>query len=148
MNTTAPPAPAATSQDEEHLKLLSIFYFIYGGLSILGSCFGIVYVGIFGAMMASPEMSQSGMSADEAAAMRMFGTAGIVIGVVACIVGIAISALYLVAGKNLRQHKGYILTLVLAGLACLSFPLGTALGVFTFVVLCRDSVKRLYGRSV
>jgi hypothetical protein len=33
----------------------------------------------------------------------------------------------------------------MAGFACLFMPFGTLLGVFTIIVLQRDSVRRLYG---
>ena len=35
-------------------------------------------------------------------------------------------------------------SLVIAALCCLNMPLGTVLGVFTFIVLTRDSVKAQY----
>jgi hypothetical protein len=35
-------------------------------------------------------------------------------------------------------------SLVIAGVNCASFPLGTLLGVFTFIVLLRASVRSLY----
>ena len=34
--------------------------------------------------------------------------------------------------------------MVVAGVACTFAPLGTALGVFTIIVLMRDSVKELF----
>jgi hypothetical protein len=34
--------------------------------------------------------------------------------------------------------------MVVAGLSCLEFPYGTALGVFTFIALSRASVVRLF----
>lgn len=34
--------------------------------------------------------------------------------------------------------------MVVAGVSCLSIPLGTALGVFTFIVLSRPSIVRLF----
>jgi hypothetical protein len=33
---------------------------------------------------------------------------------------------------------------VVAGINCLHIPLGTVLGIFTIVVLCRESVRELY----
>jgi len=35
-------------------------------------------------------------------------------------------------------------SLIIAGINCVQFPFGTVLGVFTFVVLLRDSVRELY----
>jgi len=35
-----------------------------------------------------------------------------------------------------------------AGAACLMMPFGTVLGVFTIIVLMRESVKEMFGRQV
>jgi hypothetical protein len=37
--------------------------------------------------------------------------------------------------------------MVIAGINCLSFPFGTALGIFTLIVLSRESVQALYKSS-
>jgi hypothetical protein len=37
-----------------------------------------------------------------------------------------------------------LFSLIVAGFMCMFFPFGTALGVFTFIVLTRESVRRLY----
>jgi hypothetical protein len=34
---------------------------------------------------------------------------------------------------------------VVAAVSCLMVPFGTVLGIFTIVILSRDSVKRLFG---
>jgi hypothetical protein len=41
-------------QDEDHLRLLTLFFRIYGGLSALGALFSIVYIGLGIAMIARP----------------------------------------------------------------------------------------------
>jgi hypothetical protein len=52
--------------------------------------------------------------------------------------------LNLISGLCLRARKGRTFSLVVAGINCLHIPLGTVLGVFTIVVLIRDSVRELY----
>jgi hypothetical protein len=42
------------------------------------------------------------------------------------------------------KRRGRIFSLIVAGLNCLCFPFGTVLGVFTFVILLRDSVVEVY----
>ncbi len=50
------------------------------------------------------------------------------------------------AGRCLRARKNYTFLLVMAALnGTFIMPLGTLLGVFTFVVLMRPSVKALFG---
>ncbi len=72
--------------------------------------------------------------------------AGIVgiIGVVMGIVMVPLFILHLFAAAGLKKRSRYTLILVVSGLACLSFPLGTALGVFSIIVLMRPSVKALF----
>jgi hypothetical protein len=36
----------------------------------------------------------------------------------------------------------------MAGINCIFIPIGTVLGVFTIIVLTRDSVKELFGETV
>ena len=55
--------------------------------------------------------------------------------------------LNLISGICLRARKGRTFSLVVAGLNCLHIPLGTVLGVFTIIVLIRDSVRELYAAS-
>jgi len=41
-----------------------------------------------------------------------------------------------------RRHRAF--SLVVSGFNCLHMPLGTVLGVFTFIVLGRESVREIY----
>ncbi len=40
-----------------------------------------------------------------------------------------------------------MVVLVMAGIECLFMPFGTALGVFTIIVLIRDDVKTMFGTT-
>ena len=50
----------------------------------------------------------------------------------------------IVAGIKLRKIQSRTFCLIIAGLECISFPLGTLLGVFTLITLNRESVKTLF----
>jgi hypothetical protein len=50
------------------------------------------------------------------------------------------------AGRCIAQRKRYMFCFVMACIACLSVPLGTALGVFTIIVLQRPTVKAMFGQ--
>ncbi len=56
--------------------------------------------------------------------------------------GLVLNAL---SGMFLLQTRNRLFSLVIGGLNCFQIPFGTALGVFTIVVLCRDSVRQMYG---
>jgi len=51
------------------------------------------------------------------------------------------------SARYMAQRKNKVFSMVTAGVNCLGFPLGTALGVFTFVVLSRPSVEVTYQRK-
>src|SRR6266481_1319847 len=95
VNRPAQPPPSLPQEiviqnqqrrDREHLRLLSIFHFVFAGLALLG--IGFVFVHYF------------------------------------------------------IMHP--IFSMVIGGLNCLQIPFGTALGIFTIMVLSRDSVRELY----
>lgn len=48
------------------------------------------------------------------------------------------------SGLFIRKRRNRMFSFVIAGVNCIQFPLGTALGVFTFIVLSRESVKMHY----
>jgi hypothetical protein len=52
--------------------------------------------------------------------------------------------LNLISGLCLRARKGRTFSLVVAGINCLHIPLGTVLGIFTIVILSRESVREVY----
>jgi hypothetical protein len=81
------------------------------------------------------------------AAMGSFlGGMFITMGTIGFLVLMLSAALSIVAGRNLAAHRGYVFCVVVAALECLWVPLGTILGVFTIVVLQRESVKELFGQ--
>jgi hypothetical protein len=49
-----------------------------------------------------------------------------------------------VAGYCLHRHKARVFCLVIAGFQCTQMPLGTILGIFTILVLSRDTVQELF----
>jgi hypothetical protein len=118
------------SQDAEHLKLLVIFYYISSGLSCLGGLFGIFYAGM-GLMFQRMESS---------APSSLF----LLIGVVIIVISLAMAVGSFLTARWLSARKNKTFCMVIAGFSCLNIPLGTALGVFTFIVLSRPSVSGLF----
>ncbi len=125
-------------QDEEHLKLLSILYYVWGGLIGFFACFGIIYVVAGGALIFASSLAPNGPPAAVGAVFAVFGILFVLL------MG-AIGGLTIWTGRNLAQRKRYTFCFVMACISCLSVPLGTALGVFTIVVLQRPHVKQLFG---
>ena len=51
------------------------------------------------------------------------------------------------AGRRLKRRVSRTFCLVVAGLECIMMPFGTALGVFTIIVLMKESVKELFSAN-
>jgi uncharacterized membrane protein YozB (DUF420 family) len=57
---------------------------------------------------------------------------------------------YVVAGYGLLKYKGWarILAIILAILNLILFPIGTALGIYTLVIMFNDETKALFSGEV
>ncbi len=64
------------------------------------------------------------------------------------VAGWTLAVLTAYAGRSLQTRKRYTYCLVMAGVECIFMPFGTVLGVFTIIVLMRDTVKELFGQNV
>ena len=76
-----------------------------------------------------------------------FGSLFIIFYLIGAVFLIAYIILNFLAARSISQRKGRTFSIVVAGLNCVSFPFGTTLGVFTLVVLCRQSVMNTYKQS-
>lgn len=129
------------NQDLQHLKLLSIFHYVLGGLAALFSCLPVIYVVIGLVLIISPEaMGPQGNQPPPA----FLGWLMVFVGGMFILVGWTVAALILATGRFLGNQTHYVFCLVIAAIECLSMPFGTVLGVFTIVVLMRESVKGLF----
>jgi len=129
------------NQDLEHLKILSICFYVLSGLTLFPVLFGFIYIilgVVFGvAISGAPHRAGEPPPAIMGGFFVVFGL------IIAAIFG-AIGVLVLYAGRNLSKHRSYTFCFVVACLICLWMPLGTILGIFTMVVLTRESVKALF----
>ena len=135
------PAPSY-GQDEQHLRLLSIFYYVVGGLTALLACFPLIHLGLGLAMLFSPEFLSG--KAGEQPPPAIIGGLFTCIGGVMFLFGQALAVSTILSGRFLARRKRYWFVFVIACLQCALFPFGTVLGVFTIIVLSRESVKPLF----
>jgi hypothetical protein len=124
------------TQDEDHLRILSILYYVLGGLMLLGGIGPLVFV-LIGAMILNGPSGGYGPPIEMA---WFFIGMGSVFGVL--LVALAVCSFF--AGYSLSQRRNYIFCFVIACLTCLHMPLGTLLGVFTLIVLSRPTVKEMF----
>jgi hypothetical protein len=129
------------TQDEEHLRLLSIFHYVVSGLAALMACFPIIHL-IVGLVLIFASHHATGRGDLPPAFIGWFLVifAGMFI-----LLGWTFAAFVLTTGRFLARRKHYLFCLVMGGVECLFMPFGTILGVFTILVLMREPVKQLFG---
>jgi hypothetical protein len=136
-----------TAQDAEQLRLLSIFQFVYAGLMGLVALIPIIHVSLGVAIVSGAlPMGPSGGSAGGPPPAVM-GWFFIVIGGAIILFGFLTAALNALGALFLRRHTHRTFCMVVAAVDCLNMPLGTALGVFTLIVLGRPGVRAEFRRS-
>jgi len=129
--------------DEEQLRLLSIFHYIVGGLAALFSCIPIIHLSIGIAIVLGA--FEGGHCSD--GPPSFIGYIFIVVALMCIACGWAFAICLIAAGRCLARKKRYVFCLVMAAIACVFMPFGTVLGVFTIIVLMRPSVKELFAAT-
>lgn len=133
------------NKDLEHIRLLSIFHYVVGGFIALFACFPFIhlFMGIF-FLASAPEIRRNQPPGEPDFPVEIFGAMFIIIPAIIILCGWALAIATIVAGRKLSKQTSYIYCLVIAGILCMFMPFGTILGVFTIIVLMRDSVKALF----
>jgi hypothetical protein len=128
------------TDDIEHLRLLSIFHYIVGGLALFVACFPLIHVAVGSIFIFAARHAHS----PEKAPPEVVGWILLLFGLAFFVLGIAFGVALLWSGRCLARRRSYQFSFVMACIECLFLPFGTVLGVFTLVVLSRESVKALY----
>lgn len=122
---------------KEHNRLLSIFFFIQGGLQVfIGVIMFFIYGGIGTAMLAGARRNE------EQAVGGIFIAVAFVIGLFVLV----FASFSLLTGWKLFKEKsaGRIMGIIASCLCLLSFPLGTALGIYGLWFLLGEQGKHFY----
>ena len=128
-------------QDAEHLRILSICYYVMSGLTLLFALF-LAFNIVLGVKMAS-----HAPVGDQAPVPPMAGWLVVAIGLLGMLFLIALAALEFTAARKLAARKSRVFCMVVAGVNCLNVPFGMALGIFTFIVLSRPAVAESFARG-
>lgn len=126
-------------RDAEHLRTLAICHYVCGGLTILLSMCGIFYLFMGAMMLRDPASFNPAAPADRSLGLFFTAFGGVIVGA-----GWLVGALTIYSGRCIARRRRRVFSLVMAGVNCPWIPIGTVLGVFTFVVLMRESVRRAY----
>ena len=119
---------------DKHIDIIAILWIVLGVLSFVG---GMITFGILFGISFIPDMGIE--------APIILRTVGIIIGIIAAVLSIP----KIIAGIGLmrRQEWGRILTLIISFLAILNFPLGTALAIYSFVILIKEETIQLFKKD-
>jgi len=136
------------NEDQSHLNSLAIAHYVVGGVSMLFACIPLVHTFIGLAVITDIGGMQEAMAnSPDGAPPDWFGWMFFLVGLGFFLLGQAVSICLILSGRFLKQRRRYLFSFVLACIACTFFPFGTVLGVFTIIVLSRDSVKALYAQG-
>lgn len=130
---------SSNTQDVEHLRMLSIFHYVVAGLVALIACFPLIHF-FFGVLLLSGGLAQQSDPGSGLVGGFLIVFAGLMI-----LGGWAIAVCFFLAGRYLTERRNYWFCVVIAAIACIFMPVGTVLGVFTIIVLMRESVRQMFG---
>lgn len=133
-------APEQKTIDDRHLNLLSIFHFIGSGFALLGLVFIGLHYAMFSTVFNDPKIWAGAAQPPPPGFFDVFKW----IYLVAAAWYVASLVLNLLAGTYLRRKMHRAFCFVVAGWNCLHIPVGTILGIFTIIVLARDSVRAAF----
>ncbi len=133
------------SQDREHLQLLAIFHYVVAGLAALFSFFPLLYTTVGAVFIFAARHGTAKPGED--LPPEFLGWIFAVLGSLLFLIGIAMAICILIAGRSLALRKRYSFAFVMACIECLFIPFGTILGVFTIIVISRESVRELFSTA-
>jgi len=142
---TGPPPVLASDQqarrDAEHLKLLSIFHFILAALGLFGIGFLALHFAFMRTIFMNPETwkNEKGGPPPEIFFNLMMCVYAFILVVI-----LTGGVVNLLSGLFIRKRRHRMFSIIIGGLNCLQVPFGTLLGVFTILILSRDSVRKTY----
>ena len=116
---------------EKHVQLIGIFWIVLGSISFLA---GFIVFGILFGISFFPDLGSEAPSI-----LRIVGSS---VGLFLWILSVP----KIICGIGLlkRCEWARILTLVIAFLGLFNIPLGTALGIYTLVIMFNDEVEALF----
>lgn len=128
------------NQDEEHLRLLSIFHYVVGGITALFACFPFIHLALGIALVSGAFPVRPGQEGMDVIGGWVF----ICVASFLILLGWTLAVAILLAGRSLARRTHYTYCLAVGGIECIFIPFGTVLGVFTIIVLSRPSTKALF----
>ncbi len=124
--------------DNEKLRILSIFHYVVGLLTFLLALLPSIHL-MLGILMITGRFAH-----EPDFPARPMGWFFTLLAAFFMLAALALAICLLVAGRFLAARTHYTFCFVVAGLSTLLFPFGTVLGVFTILTLAKDSVRAMF----
>jgi hypothetical protein len=141
MSATVVVGDTLSREDAEHLRLLSIFHYVVGGLQAVFACVPILHLVMGAFMIVGP-----GVAGRDRVPVALMGSFFVAFAAIWILLGWTLAACMVLVGRSLTQRRRRLFCLVVAGVeAALCMPFGTVLGIFTILVLVRPSVRQAFG---
>ena len=120
-------------QLQQHVNVLGWLHIVGNAIMLLLGCF--IFALLWGIGAATGDLE----------ATRILGIVGTTVGALLVVLGIP----GIVAGYGLLRRKawGRILAMVVGFLGLVNFPLGTAIGIYTFWVLLQEAATEYFASS-
>jgi hypothetical protein len=127
-------------QDLKHLRMLSIGFYLYAAILALFSLIPAIFtvIGLATVMGVFPGTHHQPPPKPE------LGWIFVILSPIFTLFGAAITVGNILTARFLKRKKNYGFCFLIAALDCMFFPLGIVMGVFTILVLLRESVKQLF----
>lgn len=134
------PGSGLTPQDVEQLRWLQIFYYVTTGLLGLMGCLPFFHLTIGAFLAFGPAEGAQGDP-------RLVGWIFMAVAIAIMAFGWGLAACQYAVARSLERRRRHTFCIAAAAVtAATCVPLGTALGVFTILVLMRPQVKAAFGR--
>jgi len=130
-------------EDIKHLELLAKFHYILAGITAVFSSIPLLHF-IMGLLIISGKIFQE---SNTPVPPPFMGWMFVIVSSVFIMFGWCMAVFVFIGGRKLKQHKNRIFCMVVAGIECMFMPLGTILGVFTIILLNKESIKDIFAQT-
>ncbi len=133
--------------DASQLKTLVTLHYVWAALRLICGCGMAVGMGLFGQFLATemkklpPDPNRAPPPAE--LIEMIYGAVGVVGGLFEIVCAI----LAFVTARRIAARRSWTFCFVTSVVQCLQIPFGTALGIFTILVLQRPAVKARFERN-
>ncbi len=130
-------------EDDEHLRILSVSYYVNAGLALGFCALGLVYIALELNFRANPPQSSDAQVIAEFTG-RILPTGSVQAVAIATALFGVFGICSVLTGRFLASRRRWLYCLITAAITLLYVPIGTMIGWFTIAVLQRPGVKEAF----